>query len=216
MKMWPKKVGGDDKPESPFKKRMREKVENEIKEKRLAEIEKKIEDGIITTYLDKLEKQIRDKKLSSFYVLADNAGFKKFNGSSGTIQKMFDENPEKYIGKKIASFTIFYHQHDKENDFDSLKDVWLSVTLQIFCPNNQTGKISNYDSKAHGVKFYWRTEDFRKTRFTFKFLEMIMHAFIDKYSDLRSLKGMTIERLFYHLDKRKIAYKHLLNPLAGL
>jgi hypothetical protein len=211
-----KKVGGDDKPESSFKKRMREKAENEIKKKQLAEIEKKREDLIITIYLDKLEKQIRDKKLSCFYVLADNAGFKKYNGSSATIQKLFDENPEKYIGKKIALFGIFYHQHDKENTFDSLKDVWLSVTLQIFCPNGRTKKISNYDSKAYGVNFYWRTEDFRRTRFTFKFLEMIMHAFIDKYSDFTTFKGLTLERLFHHLDERKIAYKHLLNPLAGL
>jgi hypothetical protein len=216
--MPPKKVGGDDKPESPLKKRMREKAENKIKERQLADVEKKREAGIITTYLDKLEKQIRDKKLSSFYVFADNAGFKKYNGGPSTIQKIFDENPEKYIGKKIASFGIFYHQNEKEEDsFNRRRGAWLSVTLQIFCPNNQTGKISNYDSKAYGVNFYWRTEDFKKTRFTFKFLEMIMLAFLDKYSDLSiSLKGLTLERLFYYLDERKVAYKHLLNPLAGL
>jgi hypothetical protein len=214
--MPPKKVGGNDKPESPFKKRMREKVENEIKAKQLAEVEKKREAGIITTYLDKLEKQMRDKKLSSFYVLVDNVGFKKYNVGSSTIQKIVDENPKKYIGKKIALFGIFYYQHNKIDSFESFKDVWLKVTLKIFCPNGN-GKINNDDYKAHGVNFYWRTEDFKKTRFTFKFLEMIMHAFTDKYSDLTiSLTGLTLERLFHHLDERKVAYKHLLNPLAGL
>jgi hypothetical protein len=207
--------------ESPFGKSMREMREKEVKDlqdKKEKEIlaleEKKKNEDIIRIYLDKLQKQLRDKKLTVFHTFPDKPGFKKYTGGEATVEKLIAKNPTKYANKKIVIFNIMFHQNEKEDSFKRSAGSWLSVGMNVFCPNEK-GKLRHREYIVHSANYVWRIQDFKVTRFTFKLIEAIMYPVVNKKADYSSL-GVFLSFVISDLERRGFKMKEFLNPLAGI
>jgi hypothetical protein len=208
--------------ESPFGKFMREAKEQEIKDlqdKKEKEIlaleEKKKNEDIIRIYLDKLQKQLRDKKLIVFHTFPDKPGFKKYTGGEAFVEKFVAKDPAKYANQKIAVFNIMFYQNEKEDSLDRSVGNWLSVNMQVFCPNDK-GKMRHSKYIVHGANYVWRIQDFKITRFTFKLIENIMHPVVNKKDDFTSFSGVFLSAVISRLEKKGFKMKDVLNPLAGI
>jgi hypothetical protein len=207
--------------ESPFGKFMREAKEQEIKDlqdKKEKEIlaleEKKKNEDIIRIYLDKLQKQLRDKKLTVFHTFPDKPGFKKYTGGEAFVENFVAKDPAKYANQKIAVFNILFHQN-KEDSINRSVGNWLTVAMNVFCPNEK-GKMRHREYIVHSANYVWRIQDFKITRFTFKLIEAIMHPVVNKKADYTSFSGLFLSFVISDLEKRGFKMKEFLNPLAGI
>lgn len=64
-------------------------------------------DEIIENHLNSLDKQLKEKKLFSFWVFPDKKSFKKLNKMNSTdVQKMIKKDVDKYKNRKIAKISI--------------------------------------------------------------------------------------------------------------
>jgi hypothetical protein len=207
--------------ESPFKKSLREMREQrakDLQDKKEKEIlaleEKKKNETIIRIYLDKLDKQLSDKKLHVFHTFPDKPGFKKYTGGEVFVEKFVAKDPAKYANQKIVVFNIMFHQNQKEDSFKRSAGSWLSVGMNVFCPNEK-GKLRHREYLVHSANYVWRIQDFKVTRFTFKLLEAIMHPVVNKKADYSSL-GVFLSFVISNLEKKGFKMKEFLNPLAGI
>jgi hypothetical protein len=186
---------------------------NAIKQKEIAKInEKKQAIETIVPYLKSLRMQLKNKHRLDFWSFPDRSGFKKISSRFDDMQKMVQEDVEKYANRKICLFSIAIYLNPKEyKDFDH---DWLVVNMDIFHLDDKA-KL-NGKNKGWSSCYSWRDEDFKITRFTFNLLEEIMHIVADKKHIFPNITGMPLHHVINDLKKKKISIAHVLNPLVGL
>ena len=196
------------------------KEAKEAKAKIKAEEEAKKEESrkhaIVRKYILNLEKKFKEVTPSThFWVWLDKPGFKKIKSSFTEMQKMVSKNPEKYKGRNLAYFAIQfeYKNHGKETIFGN-PDAWLSTSLSIHTIDNDGLLVGK--NKAWGCDWRWDTDDFKITKFSFKFLDRIMRIVETKKVQCPSIFGKRLSLVMEQIHEKRFKIDDVLQPLAGL
>lgn len=216
------KVEPVKKKESIFTRVCREQNEKREKEKQkekqkeldiIAEKEQAIK--LIVPNITTLYNQLAEKKLHSFWVFPDRAGFKKIKDLTFTkMQKFLYQDVDKYKNRNICYFSICtYHKDPKK--FRDPSHYWLVVDLTIYHIDD-TGNMIGTNEEAYGCTYAWKDKDFKTTKLTFKLLETIMYPVIEKKYTNTSIFGIPITNVIKHLEKKGIDFSDVNAPLAGL
>ena len=208
------------KEESPLKK-----ISREYDERKLKEAEEKKQDEIsalketqrvekvIKNHLDKLETQLKEKKLTHFWTFPWKSGFKKFHGDFDDIQKMVKQD-DKYKNKTIMYCAMGFYQNRKEDSLHRSVDIWMGVSLNMWRIDDKgdmNGKYSGW-----GCHYMWTPIDFKLSKFSFKLMEVIMHAVDKKVTTCESLMGLPLTNVVDNLKARKVKFDDVLSPLANV
>ena len=205
--------------EDPLSKRIRENQEIEnIKNKKKAEKElealkeKERMEKLIVPYLDSLVEHLIKNKTHEFFIFTDRAGFKKIKIQYSEMKKLLKENIDKYKNRRLAFFSVCTHHKSGETSMSRELGLWLTVTLIIFNLDNKANLTGN---ETWGCKFSWKYNDFKITKFTYKFLEALMYPVADHKYFTKSLKGISISEIIKDLKKMKIDISDSFTPLGG-
>jgi len=224
-KKYSKKSSKSDKKEneSTFMRLYREEEEREAKEliaqKEAAKAEKKETERkhkIIMKYMVKLDKKLNETVGDGFYSWVDDPKFGKFSMSKEEVDEMVEQNPEKYAGRHLAEFYIkSFHDKRKEKQLFFDKDTWLYVSIYVYNVK-KNGKIEYTNSR--GGNWVWRTDDFKITKFSFKFLEFLMREVFDKeIYNFTDLGGVPLSFMIKCIKEEGFKFPEgILQPLAGV
>lgn len=198
---------------------MKEEYERKLQEaeaKKIAEAEeKKRKESIIKSYLDKLEAQLKEKKILGFWTFVDRAGFRKYNSSEKSIIKMINAEPDKYLDRQIADYTIKFHQNEKPDSHHREIDIWFTIAIRIYNIIENKNKLEL--NLFNDCVISWRVDDFKITKFSLKLMEMLMKPLAEKKLSLTSLMGHSVKNaLKRYEDKAGIDFSEVLQPLKGL
>lgn len=178
-----------------------------------AELERQAK--IIRPYLDKLESQIDEKNLKTFWTFPDRVGFKKIHKSTDDIKKQVKSDIPRYQNRPLVRFSIAFHQCEKDTSTHRKDDIWLGVQFTVFYIDKD-GRIDNPVNHATGCHFIWQSGDFKTTKFSLKLLEEIMYPVVDRKQSCTSLMGFPLTGILKQLKSKKIDLNEYLNPLAGV
>lgn len=205
--------------ESDYEKRERDRKEKREREKeseKQKEIDRLAEENrlrtLVRSNVEVVQKHVRGKKLSSFWVFPDRSGFKKLDGISfEKMQKILKEDVNKYKNRKIVHFDIptYVKPITKKRDEEPY---WIVISMIIY-PIDKDGIIKL--SKQTSCTFGWGERDFKITKFSFKFLEAVMHAVIETGYYTMSIFGIRLKQLLNDLEKKGINFDDVLSPLAS-
>ena len=208
--------------EDTYSKVRRTRIENEAKEAKAkakaAEDAKKEEarkHKIIFKYLTKLDARLKESDMTHFWVWPDKPGFKKIIMSYKEMQKHIYSDVDKYKGRNIAHFAIQlrHHKHGQTPLFGQ-KDMWMGISLIVRKIDN-TGKLDGKHT-AWGCDWNWLTDDFKITKFSFKFLERMMRYVNTQSVRCESIGGMPLSIVMEILDEAGAKIKDVLEPLANV
>jgi len=210
-----------DKSEYLFDKLQRERKEREAKERQAqekaviaAKKEEERKHKIIYEYVEKLDNKLKKTIDDGFFSFVDDPKFTKLCTSHQNIKKMLKSNPEKYAGRHIAEFYIkSYHNKRNEKHLFHSQDTWISGHVYIYEIDNK-GKYTN--DPIGGGNFVWLTDDFKITKFSYKFYKFLMHVFDTGVYNFSDLGGVSLSFLINQLKKRGVKFDDILQPLAGV
>ena len=196
------------------------KEAKEAKAKIKAEEEAKKEtertDKIIYKYLTKLDQKFKETDTTHFWVWADRSDFKKIIKNKTEMQVTISKNPEKYIGKHIANFSIqLEHKSKGKERLFGDPDRWMSILLELYTID-KNGKISGSNDPFWACHWVWLTDDFKITKFSFKLLERIMRIVNTKKVQWPSLGGFSLHHVIKDIREKKFKIDDVLQPLAGV
>ena len=193
----------------------REAVINKEKEKVLAnKMEEERLEKIVLPYLDKLEKQLEEKKTDIFWTFPDRAGFKKIKiPDFDRIQELVKLDIPKYTNRKICSIQLSFLQNDLITDIYRKSGILLIVSLSVYHMDKKCNLVGK--NKPAGCDINWKLQDFQLTKPTFKLIEALMHLVTDGKFQAPSLSGFPIKFIINDLKKKKINLDDDLTPLAG-
>ena len=193
----------------------REAVINKEKEKVLAnKMEEERLEKIVIPHLDKLEKQLREKKTQTFWTFPDRAGFKKIKSATfNQIQDMVKLDKKRYANRKICLVEISFLQNSKITDIYRKDGILLIASLSVFHMDDNC--LLNGKNKSTGATFNWRLEDFKLTKLTYKLLETIMYPVVNEIHHSASLSGIPLKVIIKSLEKKGIDFSDVLVRLSG-
>ena len=212
-----KKVSDTETPLAKIIRLRKEKEAKEIKDakdKALAKIaeEKRLE-KLVIPYLDKLQDQIVEKDLLSFWTFLDEPGFKKIKYMSvDNMKKFISKDSERYKNGRVALISMSFHHHDKPNTTIRAAGYYFAVSISVFAID-KNGVLD--DSKAWGADLAWGLEDFKTTKFSFKLIETILKPVGKRKATFASLLGFPITKVINDLKEIKVKFDKVLTPLAG-
>jgi hypothetical protein len=196
----------------------KEKEKREAEEKKQKEIDDKKENArkeeIIIPYLEKLDKQLNEKNLGSFWTFPDRSSFKKINGSFEKIEKMVKKDLDKYANRQIAYFAIRSFHKSKKDSLLRQYGTLLGVKMSIFHIDSE-GNLDG-DHKPTGCDYMWTDEDFKTTKFSFKLLERLMHPVAEHKIKCTSIFGFHISFIIKKMERLGVDFSDILNPLANV
>ena len=222
VKIAPKIIPTKKVVEDPLDRTTRERKEKEAK--KIKDESDKIKDdlvkkerqaNIIRPYLDNLQAQIQEKGIQDFWTFSDRKGFKKFRGSMSKVQKLLKSDIPKYKNRKIAYFTIMFHQNEKEDSLHRKFDIWMNASFTITQIDSK-GSMDNPLRTSLGANISWKSDDFKTTKFSLKLIEELMYPVNDKIAGYTSLMGFPVTWVLEDLKKKKIDLSEFCNPLAGV
>ena len=186
----------------------KDKIKNDLAEKKRQAV-------IIRPYLDNLQAQIKEKKLQSFWAFPDRKGYKKFFGSIDEVEKRLKSNVKRFQNRHVANFTIMFHQNEKEDSLHRKFDIWMNTSFAIYVLDDECN-MTNPLYSTLGANICWKSDDFKITKFTFKFTEELMYLVDKKIARYTSLMGFPLTWVLNDLKKNNVDLSEYLNPLAGV
>lgn len=177
--------------------------------------EKERQAKIIRPYLERLEAQVDEKNLRTFFVFPDRTGFKKIHMNVKEMKKFVLTNVDKYKNRPVVFFTISFHHDEPDNSLHRKFDIWMGCGFTVFYMDDNC-RFDNPMKPAFGGHYMWKTEDFKTTKFSLKLIEEIMYPVVAKKTDFTSLLGYRITEVITILKKIKVDLSDILNPLAGV
>jgi hypothetical protein len=136
------------------------------------DLERERRHKLFKAYLDKLETQLKEKNMLSFWTFADRKGFKKFQGTTKKIEKMLKGDIDKYKNRQLAQYIIqFYHNKKLDSMFRS-NGQWFSVVIRVF--NIDEDGILIGKNRFRECKITWKDADFGVSKFSLKLVEKFL------------------------------------------
>jgi hypothetical protein len=194
---------------------MDEKEARELADKKQAEKdalkEKKRAEKVIKSYLDKLEVQIKEKNLLSFWVFPDVKGFKKIGNRFNykKISKLIQDDLDKYANRQIVQFQLLFQQNEDVMTIHRKVGNWFLVEMMLYEIDDK-GILKN----TSGCHYAWRNGDFKITKFSFKLLETIMYPIANGVHSCVSILGIPLWNVIEQLQKKGVDFTDVLKPLA--
>jgi hypothetical protein len=191
--------------ESSFDRVSREMDEEHTKKVKRTEekviidsLERERRHKLFKLYLDKLETQLKEKGMLSFWTFADRKGFKKFSGSDKKIDKMLKGDINKYRNRQLAEYIIQFHHNEKENSIFNIDDEGLRI-----------GK-----NKFYECSITWKDADFGISKFSLKLIEKFLKPLADNKINCSSIFGLTLRFVIDHYkEKVGMDFSDVLQPL---
>ena len=209
--------------ESTFSMLQRERKEKEAsakleQEKEMAIAKKEYEHKckIVYNYMEKLDKKLKETIGDGFFVWIDDPKLTKFKISEDKIEKMAKNDPAKYADRSFAyfHFATYHDTHGKEKQLLIADDAWIKCSISI-CTLKKNGKIDR--DGCRGANWIWRTDDFKITKFTYKFLYYVMQIIAADYYSFMQLGGVGLDNMINKMKKNGVKFpKGVLQPLAGV
>ena len=208
--------------EDSFPRRFRIREEKETKEAKAkikaAEEAKKEEahkHKVIYKYVSGLDTKLDEMGMKRFWVWLDKPGFKKIVMEFKDMQKKLHKNPEKYKGRHLADFVI-KTRHDRHGIKDTFgsADAWMMIDMTIR-KIDDNGDI-NGRHKPWGCDWRWESNDFKITKFSFKFLAKMAKIFEKHKLNYPSIGGIELRLIMETLASKKIKFGDVLQPLANI
>src|SRR6476620_10992869 len=207
--------------ESTFMRLYREDEEQKAKEKLekekaalAAEKEYYRKCKIIYQYMVKLDKRLNETIGGGFVSWTDDTNFKKIHMNRNEIEKITKANPKKYAGRHFAYITVkpFHKEHgEKRLMFDI--DSWMTAFITIY----EIKKDGTFErGGVRSANWVWLTDDFKITKFTFKFLEFMMHIVDKNIYSFAQPGGVSLQFIMNRLNEKKIDFGDVLQPLSGV
>lgn len=199
------------------RQRLEEKEKKLQKEKdKLAQQEKEQQrlEKIIIPYVEKLDMQLNEKQLYSFWIFADLSGFNKILVTYDEMEKLLKEDVKKYANRTVCYFSICPHHDITKQSIYYGTDIWLTssiITIQLDDKCNIIGK----NVKRSRCDIAWETPDFKISKLTFKLLETIMHIMAEHHYNYTSLLGNSLDYMIRDLQKKGHDLSAALTPLGG-
>jgi hypothetical protein len=209
--------------ESSYAQIKRERIEKEnqekedAKNKKLADIaEKKRMHKLLVPYLDKLQDNLEEKDILSFWIFPEEAGFTKHkNLNYDEMQKFIFANVNKYKNKLLSNISIGFYHNDKPNSTRRKLNINIYMITDIMVyPISKDGIIGG-DKNTWGATIAWETNDFKTTKFSLKLLQIIFRQIVAKVFITLSIFGYPLTNVIKTLEKKGVDFQNTLVPLAG-
>ncbi|MGL5936426.1 MAG: hypothetical protein ACRCZI_12495 [Cetobacterium sp.] len=170
---------------------------------------------VITPYIKKLEKKIKEND-TEYFAWGDDLK-KKIYKERYDIEKLILKDFNKYKGKHLfqigVSFTYDMRNTNKGAGF-IYKDTWLYLKMQMYKISDEPTLDQMYTGAC---VLAWYTKDFAITKFSYKFIEFIAENLIKQDLLCQSISGVPIHIFITKLKDKNIKIpKDLLKPLPGL
>jgi len=124
-------------------------------------------------YLNKLEKDLSDKKLDNFWVLL-NDEFKAIKKSKTEIKKMLKDDLDKYQNKKIANIELY------TNINGISKKSWIfGIKITIY-EIDENCKIDTTSNSVWGAYIKYNEDELKNNKFKLNSLEKLVKKVGDK------------------------------------
>jgi hypothetical protein len=177
------------------------------------ESNKESEDEIIKTYIDNLDKQLKEKDLYAFWTFPDRSGFKKFKFETrDDMQEFINQNINKYKNRIICKLSISTYKNFIGTGFTKY-NIQIMLNMDFYNIDDK-GVIKT--KGAWGGRFVWEKDDLKITKFTWKFVEKLLIPGANDEISYISFTGYPIHGLLKDLKRLKIDMSDVLHPLAGL
>jgi hypothetical protein len=195
------------------KKKHQEK--EDAKNKKLADIaEEKRMREILVPYLDKLQDNLEEKDLLSFWIFSNESGFVKHkNLQHNMLKNLIKSNPNKYKNSLVSNVRIcFYHNKPLSSVFRELK-IYMVTEIEVYSVDKD-GNF-NGDKSPWGATIAWHAKDFKITKFSLKLMQVIHKQIVKKIYLGISLVGYPLTNVIKTLEKKGVDFQNTLSPLAG-
>jgi hypothetical protein len=209
------------KSESSLEKTRRIRLEKDAKDlknkkdkEKADKVEKDRQAVIIRSYLDKLQAQIKEKNLESFWTFPDRKGFKKIHIGRDDIEKLVKSDIKKYQNRPVVHFSLHFY-HNEKNTFERKMDIWFGVLFTTY-ELDKDCRMNNPLSHISGGHAIWKTEDFKVTKFSLKLIEELMYPVVARKHSCTSITGVKITKILADLKRKRVNLDDLLTPLAGV
>lgn len=170
----------------------------------LTEYQEKIED-----FIEKLDKTLKEKKLTSFWVFPYKKGFTKHIMSDTRLEyDIIKKDLDKYKGKRAADVTIMTFSKRKKN-MDRDTKIYIILSIKIFKINDKGNLISESTSTTTN----WKEEDFKTSKITMKLIEHLTKLTYKEDITTGGLFGIPFTYVINKLHKKNIEIDDLLEPL---
>jgi len=210
----PKKITYDYLTKKYAEKEAKEKQEQE-KAAIAAKKEYQRKCKIIYKHMEKVDKHLQDTVIDGFSMWVDDPKFTKLEVSREYIEDLAKADPEKYAGRQFAEFFIksFHKTHGKEKQLMFDEDAWMTCMISV-CKINKNGTIDRRGCR--GANWIWRTDDFKITKFTYKFLYFIMRVIAAGHYNFAQVGGVGLNFMIRDMTRNGIKFDKILEPLNGV
>ena len=139
-------------------------------------------------YLNKLEKDLSDKKLDNFWVMI-NSEFKAIKKTKTDIKKMIKDDLDNYANKKISNIRLFVSKSGLNN-----KSWIFAIKITIF-EIDEKGRIDTTIDSTWGVYIKYNEDELSKNKFKVNALEKLVKQVASKKLTSDMIMGMNYSEL---------------------
>lgn len=158
-------------------------------------------------YLENLHEKLRERQLTSFWVMADRKDFKVIKMERKEIETYLKENVQHYRNKRIAWIRCYVQPNNlkKENMFV------MSIKVMI-AEISEDGEIDRGHNSTYGLCVNFYPTDFPKMKFSLKLVESLLRlAAAKKKKQVQTdpLNGLSYEDFKEKLRSKGIDWEYM-------
>lgn len=165
---------------------------------------------IVKTYIENLDKQLKEKDLYSFCVFPEQGFKNKMREDIKDIKKLI----KKEAGKHDHLVCILINPlHNRRESISGKAGVWLFASINVI-PIDEKGELLS--KKGWNTDMHWKVDDFKITKFSLKLLETLMKHVIKKKLGIAGVFGVPFNELVKRLGYKDVDISSVFTPLPDL
>jgi hypothetical protein len=150
-------------------------------------------------YLRSLHKQLKEKNLESFWVMADRSRFKPMKETKDAkIEKYLKTHASRYGNRPIATVTLFV-------DKDEIKNNGYVFRLKVIVFDiHEDGSIATKRGDNWGYKINYTLDNLYKNKFTLSFMYKVVKAVAQNLIKGDDFIGTSFKNFVHEIQRKNI------------